>query len=856
MRIFREACCSAALVMAATGVFAGTPSVSPSSPVWISTSAAAGPASAPLVVSPSNPNYFQDATGAPIALCGSHSWNTLQDWGTNGSPQTLDFNAFVSFLTAHGHNFTLLWRTELPKFSNLPVTASSPPDFTVSLHPWMRTGPGNATDGRPKFDLTKFDQTYFDQLRSRVQALSSAGIYAGVYFFTGEWLKAFRSSSDGYPFSGPNNINGIADDGALSSITMTAPNAITGYQDAYIRKTIDTLNDLANVLWIVSEEAPSGAAWWNSHVISTARAYEATKPFAHPIGYAAPDNGDSVLYSSNADWVAPIARLSPTQTSGTGSPVRKVNINDSDHSYIGMWNDSAQVNRNYAWENFANGNQVIFMDPYVVYYPRENRNLCPSPINGIGNAPDARWNNFRDNLGYILRYSRRLNLANVTAQGLLSSTGWCLAQTPAVGAEYLVYAPGGGTFTVNLSAMAATRSLSAEWFNPASGAVTAGSPVAAGATRSFTPPFGGDAVLYLVDTAGHAGATPPAAPAIMTQPADKTVTVGQTATFSVTASGSAPLTYQWQRNGTNISGATAASYTTPATTLADSNTLFRCVVSNAAGSATSNAATLTVHSSTSSLPAPWLDIDVGSPPIGGNATFSGGTFTINGSGADIWGTSDQFHVAYQSLSGDGEIIAHLAGLGNTNAWAKAGVMIRETLNANSAYAFTALTPSNGAVFQRRDATGASSASESGPMVVVPYWVRLVRLGDTFTSYVSPDGVAWTQVGTPHVIPMGSVAFIGIVVTSHDTTVTSAAMFDSLSGTGGWPVGGGAPVPGSSPPGTAPGGGSHRKGCGATGAELLILAGTILAFRNRRRIPWWRGRVKRAGAGRDGMPERT
>ena len=64
------------------------------------------------------------------------------------------------------------------------------------------------------------------------------------------------------------------------------------------------------------------------------------------------------------------------QSCGTGTPACKVNINDSDHSYFGMWNDTPQKNRNYAWENFANGNQVLFMDPYLVYYPRQKRNLC------------------------------------------------------------------------------------------------------------------------------------------------------------------------------------------------------------------------------------------------------------------------------------------------------------------------------------------------------------------------------------------------------------------------------------------------------------------------------------------------
>jgi hypothetical protein len=92
----------------------------------------------PLVAS-GNPNYFKDASGEVLILTGSHTWNTLQDWGSHGSPQTLDFNAFVSFLVAHGHNFTLLWATELPRVCGLPSTADLAPDLTVSPHPWQRT---------------------------------------------------------------------------------------------------------------------------------------------------------------------------------------------------------------------------------------------------------------------------------------------------------------------------------------------------------------------------------------------------------------------------------------------------------------------------------------------------------------------------------------------------------------------------------------------------------------------------------------------------------------------------------------------------------------------------------------------
>jgi hypothetical protein len=468
----------------------------------------------PLVVS-SNPHYFKDANGKALILAGSQTWNTLQDWGTGGSAQALDFPAFLKFLAAHQQNFTLLWRVEMPKFCSLPSTSSAPPDFTVSPQPWQRTGPGNATDGGLKFDLNKFDPAFFDRLRARTQALNDAGIYAGIYLFTGEFLNIFRCPSDGYPFTGANNINGI-DDGYTSgskgtaSMTMTAPNDITRYQDAFVEKVIDTLNDLPNVLWIVSEEAPSDTKWFNDYQIAHIRKYETSKPHQHPIGLAGllPANAatDATLYNSNADWIAPNSTISPTSSCGTGTPACKVNVNDSDHSYFGAaWKDTPQQNRNYVWKNFTNGSQVLFMDPYLLYYPREKRNLCLSPSRGVCETPDKRYDNFRDNLGYTVNYSRRLNLVKVTPHPALTSTGFCLAQTPASGAEYLVYDPAGGSFTVDLSAMPPSRHLQVEWFNPATGMATAGDPIHAGASNQrFTPPFTGDAVLYLVDTAGHA----------------------------------------------------------------------------------------------------------------------------------------------------------------------------------------------------------------------------------------------------------------------------------------------------------------------------------------------------------------
>src|SRR6266478_2552492 len=101
--------------------------------------------------------------------------------------------------------------------------------------------------------------------------------------------------------------------------------------------------------------------------------------------------------------------------------------------------------------------------------------------------------------GYV---NAKMDLLKATPQGSLSSTSFCLADNAATGAEYLVYAPNGGTFTVNLSAT--SRTLNVEWFNPATGAITGVASITGGSTKSFTPPASfTDAVLYIVDAAGH-----------------------------------------------------------------------------------------------------------------------------------------------------------------------------------------------------------------------------------------------------------------------------------------------------------------------------------------------------------------
>jgi regulation of enolase protein 1 (concanavalin A-like superfamily) len=179
----------------------------------------------------------------------------------------------------------------------------------------------------------------------------------------------------------------------------------------------------------------------------------------------------------------------------------------------------------------------------------------------------------------------------------------------------------------------------------------------------------------------------------------------------------------------------------------------------------------------------WSNRDIGSTGAAGsstNVTNADGsiTATVIGSGADIYDVSDAFQFDYQTLTGNGTITAHLVSETHTDDWAKAGVMIRETLTASSTHALVAVTPANGVAFQRRIATGGQSLHTYGPAVAAPYWVRLTRSGNTFSAYSSADGTTWTLIGQT-TISMAASVYIGLAVTSHLPGSLNTANFDHV-----------------------------------------------------------------------------
>jgi hypothetical protein len=161
-----------------------------------------------------------------------------------------------------------------------------------------------------------------------------------------------------------------------------------------------------------------------------------------------------------------------------------------------------------------------------------------------------------------------------------------------------------------------------------------------------------------------------------------------------------------------------------------------------------------------------------------------GTYMITGNGADVWGEADAFHYGYRELTGDATVVARVVDNGTgSNAWAKGGVMIRQSLEAGSQHAIMAITggEGGGGAFQWRPVAdgGSSSAHDTAAGMAPGYWVRLERVGNTFTGSYSADGETWIQQGDPQTIEMTDPVLIGLFVTSHAAGELRTYTFDNV-----------------------------------------------------------------------------
>ncbi|QII12844.1 hypothetical protein KsCSTR_34650 [Candidatus Kuenenia stuttgartiensis] len=443
----------------------------------------------PLKINTYNPRYFTGGSGKAIYLTGSHNWANLKDKGKTDPPPAFDFNGYLDFLQRYNHNFMRLWTWGLTK-----NTSNKDGSFYfVTPFPWLRSGHGLALDGKPKFDLSLFDQTYFDRLRSRVIAARDREIYVSIMLFEG-WGMFYMNSSwrwDGHPFNVNNNINGIdgdpnKDGKGLESHTLQIP-FIIELQEEYVKKVIDTVNDMDNVLYEISNEDHADSVAWQYHMINFIHAYEGTKPMQHPVGMTTHVGlGNNVVFDSAAEWISPTVSTwgdnnDPYKVNPPVADGSKVNLLDTDHLW-GMGGD-----RVWVWKSFLRGYNPIYMD------------------DDLDSTSDAVKEEARKAMGHTLTYASKMNLNDMPPRNDLTSTTYCLANP---GFEYLVYKPykkhkklkifgcskSNTLFTVNL----AEGRYRYEWFNPGVGEiVSTGTFTAKGGNQSFNPPFDSDAVLYI-----------------------------------------------------------------------------------------------------------------------------------------------------------------------------------------------------------------------------------------------------------------------------------------------------------------------------------------------------------------------
>ena len=442
-----------------------------------------------LSVSAANPRYLENEAGVAQLLTGQHIWNNLQVEGLHYDPyhvSDLDYCAYVDHMQANGQNFMRLWSWQNSAWES---------GERVEPMPFKRVS-GTAADGGKKFDLTAFNQKYFDRMRDRIIDAGKRGIYVDIMLFQG-WSGHRKSPAPQKQtwkynlFNSLNNVNGIDGDTnkdgfGVEAQTLDHPE-IVAIQKAYVTKVIDTVNDLDNVLYeIVNEGDPTTKNLdWQKSLIDFVKQVESKKPKQHPVGFTnqmAPQL-NATLLNSKADWVS---LGGDNNTDWPDADGKKVVILDTDHISPAYFGDKLAFQRQWSWKLFTRGYSFVFMLLSV-----DAATNAGNGFNALGfSGADAATARTRT-------WAAKFELNKFLPRSDLASTGYCLARA---GAEYLVYAPNGGSFTLEIGS-ANTGSYTREWYNPRNGKTNSSKQVQLDqGSPTFTAPSTADWVLYLKRT--------------------------------------------------------------------------------------------------------------------------------------------------------------------------------------------------------------------------------------------------------------------------------------------------------------------------------------------------------------------
>jgi regulation of enolase protein 1 (concanavalin A-like superfamily) len=288
------------------------------------------------------------------------------------------------------------------------------------------------------------------------------------------------------------------------------------------------------------------------------------------------------------------------------------------------------------------------------------------------------------------------------------------------------------------------------------------------------------------NTASATTASPPPPPPTVNAPTALTASAASSSAINLAWTDNAgnETAFQIERSADNANFTLLASPAANVTSYSDTGlaagTTYYYRVRAVSGT-TASGYSNTASAATMAAPPPpagsWLHADIGAVGLAGSDDASGITYTVRGSGSDVWDRADAFRFLYRTMTGDGVVEARVTGMTNTNSWAKAGVMIRDSLATGARNAFIFLTPTAGLHSQLRDTTGGLTSSTRGPWgLAAPYWVRLTRSGTRIVAACSADGTTWQTVAS-YTVALNSEVLVGFAVTAHDNTKLCTATFE-------------------------------------------------------------------------------
>jgi hypothetical protein len=375
--------------------------------------------------------YFSDESGKPLVFTGSHTWGRRREnkmWVSDGWDLN-KFNKYLDFLQHWNHNYIRLWMWEQ--------------EGTVNI--WEK-----GSDG--KFDLTKLNPGFFERTRSFAEAAKERGIYVGVMLFQG-WSGTCEASIPDWPRHPMNknhNINGIDGDPegkTFGNIVHSLDNPqIVRYQETYVRRMIDTLNEFNNIIWEIGNETIERSIPWKAHMVQFIRDYEKGKSRQHLILTGTGNGvGNDSIQATKSDTFSPcvVTKWAWPDDPFIGNPpipdakLRIPIILDNDHLGNHFLRHTALNQRNWTWKSFTRGNHPIHMDCYDVFWDGAAP-TADHPIPGVATHPH--YDPQRKSLGDVQLFAKRMDLSKIkpVSDPLVCSTTFCLAN---LGEEYLAYQP-------------------------------------------------------------------------------------------------------------------------------------------------------------------------------------------------------------------------------------------------------------------------------------------------------------------------------------------------------------------------------------------------------------------------------